>query len=299
MLDIKKKLVNYNYTKGRTGVKYIVIHDTGNNSAGADADAHYRYFGGGDRQASAHYFVDDHEIVQIIDDQNAAWHCGDGKGKYGIKNSNSIGVEICVNKDGDYDKAVANTVELAGHLMNAYNLPMDKLVRHYDASRKNCPASMAANNWAAWKDFVSQVRDLMGKEEAPAPATGPVADVQRGLNDRYGYNLAVDNSPGPDTRKHLIMALQTEMNRQYSRGLAVDGSFGPATKAAVVYTRRGIVGNITWLVQAALYCKGYDPNGLDGSFGPGMEAAVRKYQADHGLTVDGSAGPDTQASLFR
>ena len=129
--------------------------------------------------------------------------------------------------------------------------------------------------------------------------TGPVADVQRGLNDRYGYHLAVDNSPGPDTRKHLIMALQTELNRQYNRGLTVDGSFGPKTKAAVMYTKRGIVGNITWLVQSALYCKGYDPKGLDGSFGPGMEAAVRKYQADHGLAVDGSAGQATQASLFR
>ena len=129
--------------------------------------------------------------------------------------------------------------------------------------------------------------------------SGHVADVQRWLNAEYGYNLAVDNSPGPDTKKHLVMALQTELNRQYNRGLAVDGSFGPKTKAAVMYTKRGIKGNITKLVQAALYCKGYDPKGLDGSFGPGMEAAVRKYQADHGLAVDGSAGPETQASLFR
>ena len=138
-----------------------------------------------------------------------------------------------------------------------------------------------------------------GSEPSQPVASGPIADVQRGLNERYGYHLAVDNSAGPDTRKHLIKALQTELNRQYHKGLAVDGSFGPVTQAAIVYTKRGIKGNITWLVQAALYCKGYDPKGLDGSFGPGMEAAVKKYQADHGLSVDGSAGRDTQASLFR
>ena len=90
-----------------------------------------------------------------------------------------------------------------------------------------------------------------------------------------------------------------EINRQGGAGLEIDGSIGPKTKAAIIYTKRGTKGNITKLVQAALYCKGYDPNGLDGGFGPGTEAAVRKYQADHGLTVDGMAGRETQVSLFR
>ena len=108
----------------------------------------------------------------------------------------------------------------------------------------------------------------------------------------------MDGRYGPATKKALIIGLQTELNQQYQRGLAVDGSLGPATKAAIVYTKRGIKGNITWLVQAALYCKGYDPKGLDGSFGPGLEKAVRKYQEDHGLQVDGSAGRETQTHLF-
>lgn len=46
-------------------------------------------------------------------------------------------------------------------------------------------------------------------------------------------------------------------------------------------------------------CKGYDPNSLDVSLGPGREAAVRKYQAIHELTVDGMAGQETQISLLR
>ena len=303
MLDIQQKIIKYNFTKGRTGVDYIVIHDTGNTNAGADAEAHYNYFGGANRNASAHYFVDDHQIIQVIEDSNAAWHCGDGKGKYGIKNSNSIGVEICVNQDGDYDKAVSNAVELAATLLKKYNLSLDRLKRHYDASRKTCPASMSANNWAAWELFVSAVKAALdGTTAAPSQKPvvfGHVANVQRWLNQEYGFALEIDNSAGPLTWTALRKALQMEINRQGGAGLEIDGSIGPKTKAAIIYTKRGTKGNITKLVQAALYCKGYDPNGLDGGFGPGTEAAVRKYQAAHGLTVDGMAGRETQVSLFR
>lgn len=59
MLKIEKKLIKYNFTANANTPKYIVIHDTGNKSKGANAFMHYKYFNGGDRQASAHYFVDD------------------------------------------------------------------------------------------------------------------------------------------------------------------------------------------------------------------------------------------------
>jgi glucan-binding YG repeat protein len=37
--------------------------------------------------------------------------------------------------------------------MGKYNIPLDRVVRHYDASRKCCPSSMSANNWARWYEF--------------------------------------------------------------------------------------------------------------------------------------------------
>ena len=152
---INKKLIKFNFVKGRGNkkIEYIVIHDTGNTRAGAGANNHYLYFNGGDRQASAHYFVDDKEILQLVEDENTAWHCGDAKGKYNITNQNSIGIEICVNSDGDYSKALLKTIELTTYLMDKHNIPLDKVVRHYDASRKNCPASMSKNNWEAWNGF--------------------------------------------------------------------------------------------------------------------------------------------------
>lgn len=99
---LNKQLIHYNYSSRKnTPIAYIVVHDTGNPDPGADAMAHYRYFSGGNRKASAHYFVDDGGVVQIIEDAYAAWHCGDGRGKHGITNRNSIGVEICINRGID------------------------------------------------------------------------------------------------------------------------------------------------------------------------------------------------------
>ena len=156
MLDIQKKLIKYNFSTGNKP-QFIVIHDTGNTKEGADAEAHYKYFNGADRQASAHYFVDDYSIIQTVEDSNASWHCGDGNGKYGITNYNSIGIEICINIDGNYDKSVGNAVDLVKYLMKKYSIAIDKVVRHYDASRKNCPGTMSANGWAKWNWFKEQL----------------------------------------------------------------------------------------------------------------------------------------------
>ena len=161
MLPIEKRPIKYNYSK-RNGnkIEYLVIHDTGNTNAGADAKAHYNYFNGANRQASAHYFVDDSQILQLVADEHASWHCGDGRGKCGITNSNSIGIEICINSDGADAKAVTNTTKLTAYLADKYSIPQENVVRHYDASRKICPRTMSHNNWAKWHEFKKAVQEL-------------------------------------------------------------------------------------------------------------------------------------------
>jgi len=156
MISIVKKQIAYNFTKCDRTVENIVIHDTGNPSAGANAEMHYRYFNGGNRQASADFFVDDKEIIQVNDYKlGYSWHCGDGGGKYGITNKNSIGIELCVHMDGNFTKTLENGIELVKQLKIEF--PNAKLVRHYDASRKNCPNTLSANNWAKWDEFVKNV----------------------------------------------------------------------------------------------------------------------------------------------
>ena len=42
-------------------------------------------------------------------------------------------------------------------------------------------------------------------------------------------------------------------------------------------------------IQAGLQRLGYDPGAADGRMGPKTSAAIRKYQQDNGMTVDGKA----------
>lgn len=151
------KQINYNATPiSNRVIEYIVIHDTGNKNKGANAEMHYRYFNGGNRNASADFFVDDTQVLKTNDyTKKYTWHVGDGKGQYGITNKNSIGIEMCVNPDGDFQKVLTATIELTKELKKEF--PTAKVVRHYDASKKNCPASLNNNDWQGWTEFLAKL----------------------------------------------------------------------------------------------------------------------------------------------
>ena len=124
-MKVNKKQIAYNRAKRTQRPQYIVIHDTGNTGKGANAESHFRYFNGGNRNASADFFVDDTQVLQVNDYMTYyTWHCGDGKGRYGITNSNSLGIEICINSDGDYNTAFDNAVWLTKQLMDELNIPI-------------------------------------------------------------------------------------------------------------------------------------------------------------------------------
>ena len=199
------KQITFNRSTRTDKIKYIVIHDTGNKSRGANADAHFNYFNGGDRGSSADFFVDDKQILQVNDyNKYYTWHCGDGNGKYGITNNNSVGVEICVNSDGDYDVAFNKTVELVKMLMDVLNLPIDRVARHYDASRKNCPASMSANDWALWNTFKGQLIFNNAKER-----------------EKMIYNYIDENMP-EWAREAVQWAVDNDIVRGDGNGLNLD-----------------------------------------------------------------------------
>lgn len=228
---IKEKHGTYNRSYHYGSYKYIVIHYTGSGTSkkGA-AKANCIYFGGGDRNSSAHYFVDDGSIYEYLNPSKYyAWHCGDGKGAYGITNANSIGIEVCLNGDKPYtDKEIARVTWLVQYLMKQYNIKPENVVRHYDASRKMCPYFYAKrkDKWTALR------KQLVG---------GSITNVSLA-------NLEVDGIEGPATIKALqkalgvtadgirgkktVKALQKFLNKKgYS--LTVDGIQGAKTNKAV------------------------------------------------------------------
>ena len=137
--------------------KYLVVHFTANN--GDTARNNGDYFAREKVGASAHYFVDDKEIVCSVDPNYVAWHCG-GEAYIHPKcrNSNSIGVELCsrVDKDGMYyftEETMDKAIELIRWLMRKHDIPIENVIRHFDVTGKNCPAPFVGAGQADWEKF--------------------------------------------------------------------------------------------------------------------------------------------------
>lgn len=97
-----------------------------------------------------------------------------------------------------------------------------------------------------------------------------------------------------------VSRLQAECNRQGFSNQTVDGIAGPNTLTGCPLVKQGASGGITKLIQEYLIAHGYSCGsaGADGIFGSGTAAAVRAWQRDHGLSVDGDVGPKTWASFL-
>lgn len=201
-------------SRGKVGIKYLVIHDTGNLNKGAGALNHRNYVENNSRGASAHYFVDDKVIVQYVGDLMAAGSVGDGRGRYGITNSNSLSIEMCINSDGNYLKMYKNTVELTKNLMKKFNIPWDRVVRHYDASRKNCPGHMSKNNWEKWWKF---------KEDIKKPIEW---EIDLSKDSEFGVNKVMEKDyKGHWAEKAIDEVKEAGIMKGYE-----DGSFKPDEK---------------------------------------------------------------------
>ena len=121
--------------------------------------------------------------------------------------------------------------------------------------------------------------------------------VQTNLNDK-GYKLTVDGFFGN-------LTLNAVKGFQSSNGLAADGIVGPKTLAVLIpssavptsIVKVGSVNDDVKYLQTNLNKLGYKLS-VDGIFGNLTSAAVKAFQKDNGLVVDGIAGPNTFGKLF-
>lgn len=155
-MNIIKHHGNYNRSRRTAAIKYIVVHYTGTQ---ASALNNCKYFAGGDRQASADYFIDDSGVYEYNDPASGyyTWAVGDGAGKYGITNNNSINIEVVSDGREFSATEIDYLAELVRKLMVDYNVPESRVVRHYDASRKQCPKPYIAQaKWDALRARLTQ-----------------------------------------------------------------------------------------------------------------------------------------------
>ena len=196
---IKKKISRRNRTlyKNRS-IKYLVIHYVGAVSKAAD---NAKYFYSAYRGASAHYFVDDSAIWQVVEDKNAAWHCGGGlQGSGGhsfykkCTNANSIGIELCCKKDKNgklyiTDKTLANAAKLVQYLQGKYDIPDSRVIRHYDVTGKICPGPyIDSAKWSAAKKVL--IGGAVAPAKKPAKLKVPTRTLQRGATGEQVKRLS-------------------------------------------------------------------------------------------------------------
>ena len=160
-------------------IKYLAIHFTAGSSSKAGSAKSVKHVFE-QRKASADFCVDDRDMVQFNPDLHNyyCWAVGDGNGKYGVTNKNSISIEICSslkkgtsaavpNHSGWYftDAALENAIKLSKYLMKKYNIPIDRVIRHYDASRKSCPGLVGWNDGTLYKEDGSKTKEKNNSNE--------------------------------------------------------------------------------------------------------------------------------------
>lgn len=246
MYTITKYHGNYNITKRSSKIKYIVIHYTAGTGS---ARNNCIYFSNGNRNASAHYFIDNTSIYEYADPRKyATWHVGDGKGKYGITNQNSIGIEVVVSGNKPFTtEEIARLAWLTNKLMKEHGVSATNVVRHYDASRKQCPLYYVKNT-AEWKKLHSVITGAT--DAVPATKSTSNSTIGGGKTVNITLNVLQKGSQGSQvkTLQRLLSSLGYDIG-----SYGADGVFGNDTTNAVKkfqkakkLTQDGVVGQNTW-----------------------------------------------------
>lgn len=175
----------------RMSPKYITVHNTANSSKGADAEMHSRYLhnGAGGRTVGWHFTVDDKEIYQHLPTNENGWHAGDGNGN---GNMRSIGIEICENSDGNFDKAVKNAQWLIKKLMKEHNISINNVVPHKHWSGKNCP-HLLLGMWETFKDGIRNSKST-SVSKSTKPKSNPSSGYKGNSIVDYLKSIGVDSS---------------------------------------------------------------------------------------------------------
>ncbi|MBC5786725.1 peptidoglycan recognition protein family protein [Clostridium facile] len=194
MLPIRKQIttkanIKCPYTMAPTR---IVVHNTANDASAANEA---NYMCNNDLEKSTHYFVDEKEIVQCVEENRNSWNAGDGNGK---GNREGISIEICYSKSGGdkFIQAEKNAVELIVDILNRYGWGIDKVTKHQDYSGKYCPHRTLD---MGWNRFLNMVREKMGQAATPnqpavpQPSPANITATYQVRTAKHGWLPAVVN----------------------------------------------------------------------------------------------------------
>jgi hypothetical protein len=161
---------------GSGKVQGVTIHNT-DGSANAETYTRATYPNQNMKDARVHYYVDDVEAWQNLQENEVGWHAGDGRG-----NGNETTVSIEIIQQGaaikDNAKAEDNGARLAAAILSRNGLTVDQLYTHnhwmglpdsiVKGAAKNCPVYILPH----WPEFKAKVKGYL-PASAPAPLPAP------------------------------------------------------------------------------------------------------------------------------
>ncbi|ALS22332.1 N-acetylmuramoyl-L-alanine amidase [Paenibacillus naphthalenovorans] len=147
------------------GVHFLVAHDIGNGASTAYNNR--SYFNNQQPLASAHTFIDDKHILEIVPLDEKAWHVqynttNDNKLFGADANDVAIGAELCWGGKINFQEAYRRFVWYHAYLCWKFNLdPTKHIVSHkiLDPQRRSDPDNALNKNGLTYEQFLKDVKN--------------------------------------------------------------------------------------------------------------------------------------------
>jgi N-acetylmuramoyl-L-alanine amidase len=312
----------------------LVIHWTAN--PGASDTGHQAFFdgldGGGSRYAGAHIFVDKDSAVLIIPLDEVAYHANekackiaklkgsvkraDGSTYFGDANVTTIGLEMCVEKDGTiHPDTIKRSMEISALLCKQFNWnPLEDIYRHYDVTGKNCPRPWVENG-SLFTKFKNDVKAKLTVAPAPAKAvTKPKSHVVESgetfysIAKKYGISVADLQKFNPRVKPTdmkvgdviYLYAVPVKAAPTPTQPTPAPKPTQPTSYFLPMGTlRKGDKGVAVKEYQTALNKLKFNCGTPDGIFGNGTLDAVKRFQSVYANPADGVIGTNTRGAMIR
>ncbi len=175
-------------SEGTGKVAGITIHNTNDlENVEEDAEQYTRatWPNANMNDSRVHYYVDDINAWQNLEDTEVGWHAGDGSGP---GNGTTIAIEIIMDGSGSKEDlgAEANGVILAALLLKKYGLTTEQLYTHnhwagrpdkiVQGARKNCPLYILPH----WEQFKARVAAKLAELNGSG-TDAPVEEVRTAI----------------------------------------------------------------------------------------------------------------------
>lgn len=173
------------------GVKFVVLHDTGNPNSTAQGNVNYYKNSANTMEASAHVFIDDKDIIVCVPLNEKAWHVlynttTDNKMFGADANDKAIGVELCFFPNDKAKTLEAYRRYVWYNAWLAYNFklnPKNCFAGHHilDPNRKVDPMTALKIIGKTYQDLLNDIvkeYDECTKVETAKPVEKPKEEVK-------------------------------------------------------------------------------------------------------------------------